>query len=73
MLAVGSWRVNKPGVPITVLLGAVKLMMPTLIRHPMMMIPIVCTAGVSGFVGACSILKVRQIQQVSAHWSCWTD
>ena len=29
MLAVGSWRVNKPGIPITVLLGAVKLMMPT--------------------------------------------
>ena len=26
---VGSWRVNKPGVPITVLLGTVKLMMPT--------------------------------------------
>ena len=46
MLAVGSWRV-KPGIPITVLLGAVKLMMPTLIRHPMMMLPIVCTAGVS--------------------------
>ena len=64
MLAVGSWRV-KPGIPITVLLGAVKLMMPTLIRHPMMMLPIVCTAGVSGFVGGCSILKVHPIQQVS--------
>ena len=57
MLAVGSWRVNKPGVPITVLLGAVKLMMPTLIRHPMMMIPIVCTAGVSGFVGGLLNIK----------------
>ena len=57
MLAVGSWRVNKPGVPITVLLGAVKLMMPTLIRHPMMMLPIVCTAGVSGFVGGLLNIK----------------
>lgn len=57
MLAVGSWRVNKPGIPITVLLGAVKLMMPTLIRHPMMMLPIVCTAGVSGFVGGLFNIK----------------
>lgn len=57
MLAVGSWRVNKPGVPITVLLGAVKLMMPTLIRHPMMMVPIICTAGVSGFVGGLLNIK----------------
>ena len=57
MLTVGSWRVNKPGVPITVLLGAVKLMMPTLIRHPMMMLPIVCTAGVSGFVGGLLNIK----------------
>ncbi|MCQ9904444.1 PTS sugar transporter subunit IIC, partial [Staphylococcus aureus] len=56
-LAVGSWRVNKPGIPITVLLGAVKLMMPTLIRHPMMMLPIVCTAGVSGFVGGLFNIK----------------
>ena len=56
MLAVGRRRVNKPGVPITVLLGAVKLMMPT-IRHPMMMLPIVCTAGVSGFVGGLFNIK----------------
>ena len=45
MLAVGSWRV-KTRRSDYVLLGAVKLMMPTLIRHPMMMLPIVCTAGV---------------------------
>ncbi|WP_338594402.1 PTS sugar transporter subunit IIC [Staphylococcus haemolyticus] len=56
-IAVGIWRVNKPGIPITVLLGAVKLMMPTLIRHPMMMLPIVCTAGVSGFVGGLLNIK----------------
>ena len=34
MLALGAWRVNKVGVPISVLLGAVKLMMPNTIRHP---------------------------------------
>ena len=65
MLAVGSWRVNKPGIPITVLLGAVKLMMPTLIRHPMMMLPIVCTAVCQDLLEGCSILKVHPIQQVS--------
>ena len=65
MLAVGSWRVNKPGVPITVLLGAVKLMMPTLIRHPMMMLPIVCTAGVSGFVGGLFNIKGTPDSEVS--------
>ena len=73
MLAVGSWRVNKPGIPITVLLGAVKLMMPTLIRHPMMMLPIVCTQVYQDLLEGCSILKVHPIQQVSTHWSCWTD
>ena len=65
MLAVGSWRVNKPGVPITVLLGAVKLMMPTLIRHPMMMLPLFVRQVCQDLLEACSILKVRQIQQVS--------
>ena len=65
MLAVGSWRVNKPGIPITVLLGAVKLMMPTLIRHPMMMLPIVCTAGVSGFVGGLFNIKGTPDSEVS--------
>ena len=74
MLAVGSWRVNKPGVPITVLLGAVKLMMPTLIRHPMMMLPIVCTAGVSGFVGGLFNIKgTPDSKRFRTHWSCWTD
>lgn len=32
-------------------------MMPTPIRHPMMMLPIVCTAGVSGFVGGLFNIK----------------
>ena len=74
MLAVGSRRVNKPGVPITVLLGAVKLMMPTPIRHPMMMLPIVCTAGVSGFVGGLFNIKgTPDSKRFRTHWSCWTD
>ena len=74
MLAVGSWRVNKPGIPITVLLGAVKLMMPTPIRHPMMMLPIVCTAGVSGFVGGLFNIKgTPDSKRFRTHWSCWTD
>lgn len=51
MLALGAWRVNKVGVPISVLLGAVKLMMPNTIRHPIIFLPITCTAAVSGLVG----------------------
>ncbi|MCU7258574.1 PTS sugar transporter subunit IIC, partial [Pseudomonas aeruginosa] len=43
MLALGAWRVNKVGVPISVLLGAVKLMMPNTIRHPIIFLPITCT------------------------------
>lgn len=57
MLALGAWRVNKVGVPISVLLGAVKLMMPNTIRHPIIFLPITCTAAVSGLVGGLLNIK----------------
>ncbi|MCF7599685.1 PTS transporter subunit IIC [Staphylococcus pasteuri] len=57
VLAVGAWRVNKVGVPITVLLGAVKLMMPNTIRHPIIFLPIVCSAAVSGLIGGLFNIK----------------
>lgn len=50
MLAIGTWRVNKIGVPIAVLLGAMKMMMPNMIRYPIILLPITCTAAVSGLV-----------------------
>lgn len=57
MLALGAWRVNKVGVPISVLLGAVKLMMPNTIRHPIIFLPITCTSAVSGLVGGLLNIK----------------
>ncbi|AGZ25662.1 PTS sugar transporter subunit IIC [Staphylococcus pasteuri] len=57
MLALGAWRVNKVGVPISVLLGAVKLMMPNTIRHPIIFLPVTCTAAVSGLVGGLLNIK----------------
>ncbi|MEN2383388.1 PTS sugar transporter subunit IIC [Staphylococcus warneri] len=57
MLALGAWRVNKVGVPISVLLGAVKLMMPNTIRHPIIFLPVTCTAAVSGLVGVLLNIK----------------
>ncbi|MBA8772470.1 PTS transporter subunit IIC [Staphylococcus coagulans] len=52
MLAIGTWKVNKVGVPIAILLGAMKMMMPNMIRYPMLLLPVVCTAAVSGFVSS---------------------
>ncbi|MBI5974824.1 PTS transporter subunit IIC [Staphylococcus canis] len=52
MLTVGTWRVNKVGVPIAVLLGAMKMMMPNMIRYPILLLPITITAAISGLASA---------------------
>lgn len=57
MLAVGSWKVSKIGVPIAILLGAMKMMMPNMIRYPIILIPITCTAALSGLVGGLLNIK----------------
>ncbi|MDF7639374.1 PTS sugar transporter subunit IIC [Lactobacillus sp. ESL0791] len=47
VLVVHSWKVNKAGVTIAVALGAMKMMIPNLFRHPIIMLPILITATVS--------------------------
>lgn len=47
MLVIGTLRVNNSGVPIAVFLGAMKMMMPNLLRHPIISVPIGLTAVVT--------------------------
>nr|WP_262315968.1 PTS sugar transporter subunit IIC [Lacticaseibacillus parakribbianus] len=48
VLVIHSWRTNKSGVTIAVGLGAMKLMIPNLFRHPIILLPILTTAIISG-------------------------
>ncbi|WJP97901.1 PTS transporter subunit IIC [Macrococcus bovicus] len=52
MLVVGTVRVNKAGVPIAVFLGAMKMMMPNLLKYPIIALPIALTAAVTGVAGS---------------------
>lgn len=47
VLVVHSWRTNKSGVTIAIALGAMKMMMPNLFRHPIILLPSLITALVS--------------------------
>ena len=47
VLVVNSWRVNKSGVTVAIALGAMKMMMPNLFRHPIIMLPCLFTAVIS--------------------------
>ncbi|KJY62835.1 Membrane protein [Bombilactobacillus mellifer] len=47
VLVVHSWRTNKSGVTIAIALGAMKMMMPNLFRHPIILLPTLITAVVS--------------------------
>ncbi|MDN6194299.1 MAG: PTS transporter subunit IIC [Alkalibacterium gilvum] len=51
ILVIGSQRVNQSGTTLAILLGAMKMMMPNLVKHPRIVIPIVVNAVLSG-VGA---------------------
>lgn len=48
VLVVGSRRVNQSGVTLSVLLGAMKMMMPNLVANPIMAVPIVINGILSG-------------------------
>ncbi|MBB6714880.1 PTS sugar transporter subunit IIC [Clostridium gasigenes] len=47
VLVVHSWKVNKSGVTMAVGLGAMKMMMPNLFRHPIILVPILFTSTIS--------------------------
>ncbi|EFR30656.1 PTS sugar transporter subunit IIC [Eremococcus coleocola] len=46
-LVVNSWKVNKSGVTLAIALGGMKMMMPNLFRHPIILLPCLTTAIVS--------------------------
>lgn len=48
VLVLGSKRVNEKGTTLAILLGAMKMMMPNVIKHPMMAAPIIINAIISG-------------------------
>ncbi|WP_407371652.1 PTS transporter subunit IIC [Carnobacterium sp.] len=48
ILVIGSLRINQSGTTLAILLGAMKMMIPNLIKHPKIMIPVVMNAVVSG-------------------------
>lgn len=52
VLTVGTLGVNRLGVPMTIFLGGVKMMLPNLVRHPIIFLPITTTAAVTGFVAS---------------------
>ncbi|WP_218655281.1 PTS transporter subunit IIC [Streptococcus dysgalactiae] len=47
VLVWATLKVNKSGVPIAIALGAMKMMMPNFLKHPIMAIPMVVTAAIS--------------------------
>ncbi len=52
VLFIGTLRVNKIGVPIAILLGGMKMMIPNTIRYPIIFLPVGITAAITGAVGA---------------------
>lgn len=52
VLMIGSMKANNPkGVSYAILLGAIKLMMPNCARQPLLLVPIMLTAGITGLAG----------------------
>lgn len=53
VLVIGSIKAkNETGVTLAVLLGAMTMMIPNLIHHPIMLLPVTVTASISGLFGA---------------------
>ncbi|WP_068268240.1 PTS transporter subunit IIC [Caviibacter abscessus] len=48
VLIIGSLRVNKAGVTIAVGMGGMKMMLPNIVKHPIMLLPILTTSLFSG-------------------------
>lgn len=61
VLVVGSWLVNKAGITAALGLGGMKMMIPNLVRHPVMLLPVLLNAVITG----CSValLGIRGIPQ----------
>ncbi|MBW6351451.1 PTS sugar transporter subunit IIC, partial [Pseudomonas aeruginosa] len=51
-MIIGTSKVNRLGVPLSVFFGGVKMMIPNMVKYPILMLPILTTAIVSGLVSA---------------------
>ena len=52
VLLIGTSQVNRVAVPISIFFGGVKMMMPNMVKYPIIMLPILITAAISGVVGS---------------------
>lgn len=52
VLVVNSWKVNKSGVTLAIALGGMKMMMPNLFKTPIILLPCLFTATISGLTAA---------------------
>ena len=48
VLLIGTSKVNHVGIPLSIFFGGVKMMMPNMVKYPVIMIPIFLTAAISG-------------------------
>lgn len=52
VLVVNSWKVNKPGITLAIALGGMKMMMPNLFKTPIIILPCLLVATVTGICAA---------------------
>lgn len=52
VLVINSWKANESGITLAIALGGMKMMMPNLFKYPIILIPSLFTAMVSGVVTA---------------------
>lgn len=52
VLVVNSWKANESGITLAIALGGMKMMMPNLFKYPIILMPALFTATVSGIVTA---------------------
>ena len=48
VLLIGTSQVNRLGIPLSIFFGGVKMMMPNMVKYPVIMVPILITAALSG-------------------------
>lgn len=71
-LVVFSWNVNKSGVTLAIALGAMKLMMPNLFKHPIILLPCLFTAIVSA-IPVALLGSAEPHNQPVLVWLVWLD
>ena len=64
VLLIGTSKVNHVGIPLSIFFGGVKMMMPNMVKYPVIMIPIFLTAAISGI--ASGIIGISGTKEESA-------